>query len=76
MESLGLPRVDAPDLSASLSAGRAPLVITDEEAIPSQLCRITRSPDKVAIKKALEAGEAIPGAALGEPSSILTVRTR
>jgi hypothetical protein len=76
MEGLGLPKLHAPDFTASLSGGRPPLIIADEEAIPSQLCRIKREPDKTAIRKALEAGEVIPGAELGLSSSTLTVRTK
>ena len=76
MEQIGLPKLEAPDFTASLTASRPGVVIEDEESIPSQLCRIKREPDKTAIRKALEEGEAIPGASLAPASQTLTVRVR
>lgn len=76
MATLDLKKIEAPDLTASLAAGKPSVVIEDEEAIPSQLCVIKRQPDKTAIKKALEQGETVPGAALSPATPILTVRTR
>ncbi len=76
MQTLGLPKIEAPDFSASLTATRPSVVIEDETAIPSQLCKTTVAPDKNAIKAALEQGEAVPGASLSAPSQTLTVRVR
>lgn len=76
MQTLGLPKLEAPDLTASITTKAPSVVIEDEEAIPTQLCRIKREPDKTAIKKALEQGENVPGASLSAPSQTLTVRTR
>jgi hypothetical protein len=38
------------------------VVITDENAIPDQLCRTKREPDKTAIKQAITSGIEVPGA--------------
>jgi hypothetical protein len=76
MQTLNLPKIEAPDLTASLTTTRPSVVIEDETAIPSQLCKVVRSPDKTAIKAALEQGEAVPGASLSAPSQTLTVRTK
>ncbi|EIM25707.1 siphovirus Gp157 family protein [Microvirga lotononidis] len=76
MKALQLPKVEAPDFTASVTATRPSVSIDDPEAIPSQLCRIKREPDKTAIKAALEQGEAVPGASLSSASQTLTVRTR
>jgi hypothetical protein len=76
LQCLGLSKLEAPDFTASLTSTRPSVVIEDEEAIPSQLCKVVRSPDKAAIKAALEQGEAVPGASLSTPSQTLTVRTR
>lgn len=76
MGELGLRKIEAPDFNVSLSAGRAPLVITDEAALPDELCRVKREADKTAIKAALEAGQDVPGALFGKPSPTLTVRTK
>jgi len=76
MQTLGLPKIEAPDLTATLTNTRPSVVIEDEAAIPSQLCKVVRSPDKAAIKAALEQGEDVPGASLSAPSQTLTVRVR
>lgn len=76
MGELGLKKLEAPDFNVSLSAGRAPLVITDEASLPDEFCRIKREADKTVLKGALEAGREVPGAMLGNPSPSLVVRTR
>jgi len=76
MEQLGMTRLESPDFTATISATRPRVEIKDEEAVPTQLCKIIRQPDKTAIKAALEQGEIVPGAYLTEPGHTLTVRTR
>ena len=59
---------------ASLRIGKTQSVkVIDLEAIPEAFKRVktTIDPDKVALKKALKAGEAIPGASLEERQSVL-----
>jgi hypothetical protein len=50
--------------------------IDDDAAIPSQLLTVktTTAPDKAAIKRQIEAGEHVPGAALVRGDDIVTVR--
>jgi hypothetical protein len=50
--------------------------VINADEVPSQLCKTTVTPDKAAIKKQLEAGEAVPGAALvmGAPSISIRVK--
>lgn len=76
MGELGLKKLEAPDFNVSLSAGRAPLIISDETALPDEFFRVKREADKTVIKGALEAGREVPGALLGNPSPTLTVRAR
>lgn len=76
MQSADLRKIERPDFTATIGNGRAKVIISDQAAIPISLCRITTSPDKTAIKAALDAGEVVPGAALGNAEPILTVRTR
>lgn len=76
MQTLGLQKIDAPDMTASLTGTGPSVIIEDETAIPTQLCKVVRSPDKTAIKAALEQGEVVPGASLSAPSQTLTVRVR
>ncbi len=76
MTTLDLQKLQSPDFTASLSAGKPGLVIQDETQIPTQLCKTKIEPDRAAIRKSLEQGEAVPGAFLTPATPILTVRTR
>ena len=76
LEQLGMTKLDAPDFTASIAATRPRVEIRDEDAIPSQLCKFVKTPDKTAIRAALDQGEVIPGAYLSEPGTSLTLRTR
>jgi hypothetical protein len=51
-------------------------LFVDENAIPTQLCKITKTPDKTAIKKLLEAGENIEGAELSRGPLTVSVRMK
>jgi len=63
-----------PDMSIYVSTGRAAVLITDEKQVP--FVRTKYEPDKAAIRAALEEGKSVPGAELGIPPRILTVRTK
>lgn len=58
----GQTKIPHPLGTVSLREGSKSVHITDLDAIPSQLCKITKTPDKTAIKKQIEAGETIEGA--------------
>jgi len=62
----------------SIRAGTKRVEIEDEQAIPTQLTTVKTitSPDKEAIKAALEAGEIVPGATLVTGEETLSVRTK
>ena len=62
----------------SIRAGTKRVEIEDEQAIPTQLTTVKTitSPDKAAIKAALEAGEIVPGATLVTGEETLSVRTK
>lgn len=74
LEALDVPKVELDIATLSRRPSPARVVIANEEAIPAEFWRVTRSPDKNAIKAALKDGTTIPGAFLsnGEPS--LTIR--
>lgn len=76
MDTAGAEKLVLPEATVSISSARESVVITDEEAVPSQLCKLIRQPDKKAIGDALKAGESIPGAALQFGESTLTIRTK
>lgn len=77
LEAIGERKIERPDFTASIGASRASVRITDEAALPDELCRIetTRTPDKAAIQSALANGP-VPGAVLSNGGTQLTIRTR
>lgn len=63
-------------LAVRANGGKAPLIVSDESALPPQFVVpvVTTKIDKDAIRAALEAGEAVPGAAIGERGTRLDIR--
>jgi hypothetical protein len=76
MSELGLKRLEAPDFTASLSAGKPKVKVLNEALLPDNLCRITRTPNLTAIREYLETALFLEGATLGNPHPVLTVRVR
>lgn len=58
-----------------VNGGKPPVILEDGFACPSEfeIAIVVRKPDKELIRKALEAGEAVPGALLGERGHHLRV---
>lgn len=77
MDTLGLPKFSDPEFSLTVTAGRARVIVLDEWALPLALVEesIVRTPDKAAIKAALELGD-VAGAVLSQPMPTLTVRVK
>ena len=69
-------KVTLPEATVSVTSVRTIVEITDEDALPQGFVELKRVPKKAEIKKALEAGEQIPGAALGLSGEGLMVRTK
>lgn len=59
-------------------AGKPAVRITDEGAVPASFMRekVTRTPDKAAIGKALSAGQHIPGCELSNGAPTIAIRRR
>ena len=78
MNAAGLKKAERPRATISVRPGSVSVQITDEAEIPSQLMRekITRAPDKAAIKAQLEAGETVPGAELVRGAETISVRVK
>ncbi len=76
MSDSGMTKLPLPDMSLSLSVGKPPLIVDEGAVIPDELCRIKREPDKTAIRGAIERGEELMFARLGNPSSVLTIRNK
>jgi hypothetical protein len=76
LAAAGMKKAERPRATVSIRPGSISVRITDEDAVPSQLTRekVTRAPDKAAIKAQLEAGEDVPGCELYRGPDIITVR--
>lgn len=76
LEASGRASIQLPEATVSKSVGRDSVEITDIDSLGQGFYQIEKKPNKVAIKASLDAGEAVPGAAIkkGEPS--ITVRTK
>jgi Siphovirus Gp157 len=77
MEALGLSRFVDPEFSLSVSPGKPGVIITSESELPEWAVveTVVRTPDKAAIKAALELGD-VAGAVLSQASPVLTVRSK
>ena len=76
MNAIGKKKIIRPDLTITVQAGRPAVRITDDAALPDEFCRTVRSPNKTAIRDALELGEPVPGAVLSNQEPTLTIRTK
>jgi hypothetical protein len=76
MIAADLDKLTLADATVSVTKPRIVVEITDEDSLPQGFVEIKRVPKKTEIKKALEAGEEIPGAALGLSEEGLMVRTK
>jgi hypothetical protein len=57
MGELGLPKITAPDFTASLSMPEHGSVeVPDIAAVPLEFCRVVKTPDKLKIKALLDGG--------------------
>lgn len=59
--------------SASMGEGPDSVVVLDADLIPDELCRITREPNKTAIRERIEAGRTVPGAVLSNAATVLRI---
>ena len=62
--------------TVSLREGTESVAITNEKEIPSQLCKVTVTPDKAEIKKQLKAGVQIDGAELVTGPQTISIRMK
>lgn len=76
LDAVGEKKLERPRATVSRRAGMPSVQITDEAAIPTQLCKATITPDKAAIKAQLLAGEAVPGAQIVIGEDGVTVRVK
>lgn len=62
--------------TVSLRDGTESVVIHNEKEIPSQLCKVTITPDKAEIKKQMKAGVRIDGAELVTGPQTISIRMK
>lgn len=76
LDAMGVKKADHPLGTVSRTKPRQKVVIEDPSEIPSQLMKITETPDLTAIKQQLEAGEFVPGATVEVGNPGVTVRIK
>ena len=77
MEEAELKKLMEPDFTVSLRPARAPLMITDEAAIPGDYWKPQPAQlDRMGLISALSNGRDIAGAFLGNPPMTIAVRTK
>lgn len=74
MERTGMKTVALPEAKISVVNSPDKVIITDEDAIPEKLFRVTKEPNKAAIKAAIKNGEDVPGASLSNGGTTIQVR--
>ena len=77
MNEAGLKKLEQPDFTASARLGAPPLVVTSDTDIPESYWT-PQAPrlDRQTLTSDLRRGDQVPGACLGNPAPILTVRTK
>ena len=76
LDAMGWSKWRHAEFTVSVSAGRAGVAVTDVDALPAEYVRVTRAPDKAAIKAAMEQGVVVPGAEWTNAANTMTVRTK
>lgn len=70
----GITKRKLAEATISVGKGRDSVEITDEALIAPRFMRVVKSPDKTAIKEALDAGRVVKGAAIKVGDETLSVR--
>lgn len=76
LDAIGETKVALDVATVTRTKGQPKVEVIDEAEIPTQLTRVKRSPDLVAIKAALKGGEEIPGVRLIDGKQSVTVRIK
>lgn len=71
----GIQSVALAEAKVSIMKSPDKVIITDESAVPDAFMKITKEPNKTAIKNAIKTGTYVPGAALSNGGTSITIRT-
>jgi hypothetical protein len=71
-----LRKLEMPEATLSVRTGVPRVLVTDEAALPDELCRIKREPDRAKIKEALADFKPVPGATLSNAEDTFAIRVR
>ncbi len=74
MDWAGIKSLALPEAKISVVNSPEKVIITDESAIPDDFMRVTKEPNKAAIKTAMKSGSIIPGATLSNGGTTISVR--
>lgn len=76
LQQAGVPKVELPEATYSIRKGTPRVVVADEAAVPDDLCRIERKPDKTKIKEFINGGD-LPNWAVREiGADSIAIRTK
>ena len=76
MDALGIPKIELPDITASIAKGRSRAIVTNELDIPDEYTLTTVKPNMEAIRAALSDGVVVPGVEMTNAIPSLHVRTK
>ena len=78
MQAADIAKLELSEATLSLRAGTQQLIGDELETqpLPDELCKISRSPDRTAIKDALKTGQTVPGFSLSNSPPSLTIRIK
>jgi hypothetical protein len=76
LQTAHLKRMELPEATLSVRLGVPKVIITDEAAVPDELCRFKREPNKTKIKDELSQFKPVPGATLSNAEDGLTIRVK
>ncbi|TPM58999.1 hypothetical protein FJ959_08985 [Mesorhizobium sp. B2-2-4] len=74
MKAADIQKASLVEATVSVGKGRDSVEVTNETVLPRAFLKVVKTPDKTAIKAALDAGRKVKGAAIKTGEDVLTVR--
>lgn len=76
MDCARLTKLPLPEATVTLRTLKPSPKVTDKEAVPAHLCKVTYTPSMTLIQEALEAGETVPGVVMSNGGASLSIRRK